>query len=191
MARTTISLPEDLHEQVNESDITVSKVVQEALRSRLIEPTHHLLNTNEEHLPDGQTGAGVYGHGIAATFANEDNQEHIEKYGGHIGAIEAGDRIYSYENGIGVRAFGIALEDGDSDPVPREHRLFHPSDDNTHEFHVPVHWVAVLESEDAISVDEIEQITDHPAFARGARAVLDVEKHYPKLLRDVILGRAD
>lgn len=191
MARTTVSLPDDLHERVKSADITVSKVVQEALRSRLMEPTHHLLNTNEEHLPDDQTGAGVYGHGIAATFANEGDQEHIEEYGGHIGAIEAGDRIYSYENSVGIRAFGIALEDGDSDPVPREHRLFHPSGDNTHEFHVPVRWIAVLESEDAITVDEIEQITGHPAFARGTRAELNVEKHYPKLLRDVILGRAD
>jgi hypothetical protein len=191
MARTTVSLPDDLHERIKNADITVSKVLQDALRSRLSDPTHHLVNTNEEYLPSGQTGAGVYGHGIVATFANENNDEDVETYGGHIDAIESGDRIYSYENDVGVRAFGIALEDGDSEPVPREHRLFHPSDDNTHEFHVPVHWVAVLEREDAITTDEIEQITGHPAFARGARAELDVDKHYPELLRDVILGRAD
>jgi len=190
MARTTVSLPDDLKERVDDSSITVSKVLQEALKERLSSPTHHLLNTNEEHLPDGQTGAGVYGHGIAATFARE-GTDGVDEYGGHIGAIESGDYLYSYENDIGVRAFGVALEDGDSSPVPREHRLFHAKDNDIHEFHVPVHWVAVLEEDEAVTSSEVEHITGHPAFARGTRAELNPEDHHPGLLRDVILGRSN
>lgn len=190
MARTTVSLPDELKDRVDDSDITVSKVLQDALKERLSSPNHHLLNTNEEHLPAGQTGSGVYGHGVAATFATE-NTDGVEEYGGHIGAIDSGDYIYSYENNIGVRAFGIALEDGDASPVPGEHRLFYGKQDDVHEFHVPVHWVAVLEEDQAFSSEEVNHITGHPAFARGTRAELDPEDHYPELLRDIILGRAE
>jgi len=188
MARTTVSLPDDLKERVDESDITVSRVLQDALKQRLSSPTHHLLNTNEKHLPDGQTGAGVYGHGIAATFAKEDT-DGVDEYGGHIGAIDAGDYIYSYENDAGVRAFGIALEDGDSSPVPREHRLFHAKEADIHEFHVPVRWAAVLEREEAVTSDEVKHILGFPAFT-STRTELDPENHHPDMLRDVILGRS-
>ncbi len=114
----------------------------------------------------------------------------LRNTGGHIGAIESGDNLYSYQNEVGIRAFGIALEDGDSSPVPKEHRLFHAKEDNVHEFHVPVHWVAVLEKEEAVSSDEVNHLLGYPAYAKGTRAELDPENHHPELLRDVILGRS-
>jgi len=188
MARTTVSLPDDLKERVDDSEITVSKVLQDALKERLSSPSHHILNTNKKHLPDGQTGAGVYGHGVAATFADE-GTDGVEKYGGEIGEIEAGDHIYSYENGVGLRAFGIALEDGDSSPVPDEHRIFHAINDDVHEFHVPVYWNAVLEEDEALPSGEVEHITGRPVYAQ-ARVELDPDKDRPDLLRDITLGRS-
>ncbi len=189
MARTTVSLPDDLKDRVDDSDITVSKVLQDALKERLSSATHHVLNTNKKHLPAGQTGAGVYAHGVAATFADE-GTDGIEKFGAHIGAIESGDYIYSYQNDVGIRAFGVALEDGDSSPVPKEQHLFHATTDDTREFHVPVHWVAVLEEGEAITTDEIKHIVGYPAYSR-TRTELDPEDDYPELLRDLILGRAE
>jgi hypothetical protein len=191
MARTTVSLPDGLHERAQAADVTVSSVLRDALEDRLKAPNHHFLNTNEDNLPDGQTGAGVYGHGVAATFADADAPDDIDEYGGHIGAIDAGDRIYSFQNEVGLRGFGIALEDGNAEPVPPEHRLFHPQDADTHEFHVPVYWVAVLSPESAVKPDEIKRITGHPVWGRGTKPELNPEKHHPNLLRDVILGRAD
>lgn len=135
------------------------------------------------------SGAGVYGHGVVATFARENSPEDIETYGGFIGEIEAGDRIYSWENDYGIRAIGIALEDGESDPVPSEHRLFYAASDARHEFHAPVRWRAVLDREDAITPDEVQQITDHPVWARGAHVELS-DDHYPELLWDLATGRS-
>jgi hypothetical protein len=61
--------------------------------------------------------------------------------------------------------------------------------DNKHEFHAPVHWVAVLDRTDAITTDEIRRIVGHPVYGRGAHAVLG-DDHYPELLWDTVVGRA-
>lgn len=190
MARTTISTDGDLIQRAKDEGINVSQVAREALKETLNEPTHHLFNTNEKNLPNGQTGAGVYGHGVVATFANSNKPEDVEQYGGHIGEISAGDKIYSWQNGVGLRAVGFALEDGDSDPVPSEHRLFHSASSKIHEFHAPVHWVAVLDHSSALTPEEVKRVCDRPAYAGVTRRELN-DDDYPKLLWDLVVGRAN
>lgn len=189
MARTTVSLDDDLIEQAKNAGLNVSKISRGALKEELNTPNHHFFNTNEKHLPDGQTGAGVYGHGVVATFADSDIDEHVDRFGGHVGKIEAGDRIYSWENDYGIRAVGIALENGSSNPVPKEHRLFHSADSDVHEFHAPVNWVAVLDRTDAVTAEEVRQIADRPVYGSGTYAPLNNDD-YPELLWDIVVGRA-
>lgn len=189
MARTTVSLDDNLVEQAKNSGVNVSQITRQALKETLNTPTHHFFNTNEKNLPSGQTGAGVYGHGIVATFADSTIDEDVDRFGGHIGEVEAGDRIYSWQNDYGIRAVGIALEDGSSEPVPAEHRLFHSAESKIHEFHAPVHWVAVLPPEDGIYTEELKHIVGYEIWGRGTYAELK-DDHYPELLWDVVVGRA-
>lgn len=186
MARTTVSIDDDLIQRAKDAGLNVSQLSRKSIKEALEQPSHHFFNTNKEHLPGNTTGAGIYGHGIVATFAKSDD---IDKYGGYLGEIEAGDRIYSWENGYGIRAVGIALEDGNSDPVLPEQRLFHSETSDVHEFHAPVHWVAVLDREDAVSTDEVKRIVGYQVWGRGTHAVLNEDNH-PELLWDVVVGRA-
>jgi hypothetical protein len=189
MARTTVSVDDELIEQAKDAGINVSQVTRQALKDTLNAPIHHLFNTNERNLPNGQTGAGVYGHGVVATFADSNNPDDVDRYGGYIGEIETADRIYSWENGPGLRAVGIALEDGSSDPVPPEHRLFHSASSDIEEFHAPVYWVAVLDRADAVSPDEIERVSGRPVYAGVAYRKLN-DDDFPELLWDIVVGRA-
>lgn len=188
MARTTVNVDDSLIDQAKDAGLNISQLTRHALEEELAS-TPHLFNTNEDNLPNGQTGAGVYGHGIVATFADSNYPDHIEKYGGHIGKVTANDRIYSWENDYGLRAVGIALEDGSSDPVPDEHRLFHDVDSDIHEFHAPVHWVAVLPRHDALTPKEVRRICDRPIWGSGTYAPLNPDD-YPDLLWDAVVGRA-
>lgn len=189
MARTTVSIDDDLIQHAKDEGINVSQVTRTALKETLNAPTHHLFNTNEDNLPSGQTGAGVYGHGVVATFADSNYPDHVDRYGGHIGKIEAGDRIYSWENDYGLRAVGFALEDGDSDPIPPEHRLFHSPSSDIDEFHAPVKWVAVLDRTDAITAEEIRRVSGRPVYGSGTYAPLN-DDDFPGLLWDIVVGRA-
>ncbi|QLG61990.1 type II toxin-antitoxin system CcdA family antitoxin [Halorarum salinum] len=189
MARTTVSIDDDLIERAKDAGLNVSQVSRRALKETLNAPAHHLFNTNERYLPHGQTGAGVYGHGVVATFADSNNPDDVDNYGGHIGEIETADKIYSWENGHGLRAVGIALEDGSSDPVPLEHRLFHSASSDVHEFHAPVHWVAVLDQADAVTTDEIKRVSGRPVFAGVAHREMN-DNDFPELLWDIVVGRA-
>jgi len=189
MARTTVSIDDDLLEQAKSANVNVSEVTRNGLKDVLSSPDHHFFNTNEENLPAGQTGAGVYGHGVVATFADSNYQDHVDEFGGYIGEVSAGDRIYSWENNYGLRAVGIALEDSTADPVPEEHRLFHSASSDIHEFHTPVRWVAVLDRKNALDPDEVKQIVGHPVWGRGTHAELK-DEHYPQLLWDTVIGRA-
>ena len=189
MARTTISIDDELIEEAKDTGLNVSQLAREAVENKLESPTHHFFNTNEDNLPGNQTGAGVYGHGVVATFAKADNDEHIDEFGGYIGEVEANDRIYSWENNYGLRAVGIALEDGNAKPVPEEHRLFHPPSGDIHEFHVPVNWVAVLDRKTTLTTDEVKHIVGHPVWGRGTHVELK-DEHHPELLWDIVVGRS-
>lgn len=188
MARTTVSLDDDLLKQAKNNGINVSKTTRDALKGAMNAPTDHWFNTNKRYLPNGQTGAGVYGHGVVATFAKSNRPDDVEKFGGYIGEVEAGDRIFSWENDVGLRGVGNALEDGDSDPVPPEHRLFHDADSAIHEFHVPVNWRAILQPQEAITAREVEQIAGRPVYGSGTHAKLGADDN-TQLLWDIAVGR--
>jgi hypothetical protein len=152
---------------------------------------YHIFNTNRRHLSDGQSGAGVYGHGIVAAFADGDDDSQVEQFGREIAQLEAGDRVLSYENQCGVRAVGFVLESGTPEPVPEAQKLFHPPEDGHVEFHAPVHWQAVLPREHAVTPEEIKRVAGGPLFAGGTRKRLNEEAEAPHLLRDVVIGRSN
>lgn len=187
--RTTVSLDEEDLEDAKEQGINISQAARMGIQQKLDQPTYHLFNTNKKHLPKGQTGAGVYGRGVVATFADSNYPDHVERYGNHIAKVEADDGIFSWQNKIGIRCFGIALEDGSADPVPPEQRLFHSPSSDIHEFHVSVAWLPPLRPSEAPYTNEVKRICGSKIWAKVTYRELN-DDHRPELLRDVIKGRA-
>lgn len=180
MARTTITLDEEKQEKAKAAGLNISQVAREAISDKLRSPDYHIVNTNQKNLPGDKTGTAIYGAGLVATYGRKDFGEHLEN-------INRRDWVFSYQNEVGVRAAGIALEDGTSEPVSPEDRIFHPASSSEEEYHVAVRWQVVVEERRAIDANEIKHICGRPLFASTYNEVQDRDN--PELLLDVLFGR--
>lgn len=143
---------------------------------------YHWVNTNSRHLPNDASGTEIYAHNVVATFGE------YGEFGRHLENLSQGDGVFSYQNGVGVRAVGLVVGDFDEESVEPSNMIFHEADSGAREYHVPVRWQVVLDEDAAITHDEVEQITGQPLHATGTYApVNDVSN--PELLADVIYGR--
>ena len=181
MARTTVSLDDEKQEQAKAAGLNISQLTREAIDQRLRLPDHHMVNTNQSNLPGDATGTAIYAEGVVATYGPKD------PFGEHLENIERRDWVHSYQNGAGVRAAGIVLEDGTSDPVAPEDMIFHSASSNANEYHVPVRWQVVVEERSAVTSDEIDHICGRPLYASTYNEVQDDDN--PELLLDVLFGR--
>lgn len=179
MTRTTISIPDDLHERAEA--LNVSEIAQRGIERRLAGP-RHLFNTNDRFLPGDVDGTRIYAEGVVATYDDR------EEYGSLVAEVERHDGVLSYVNDDGVRAYGWALADGDDRPVDPEDRLFYPPDSDVDEYHAPVHWAVVLPPGRGVGADAVERITGRPAYS-STHAALDPDDR-PDLLLDVLRGRS-
>lgn len=179
MVRTTISLPDDLHERTEA--LNVSELARRGIEKRLSAP-RHLFNTNRRFLPDDEDGTAIYAEGMVATYGDR------EEYGSLVASVRRGDGVLSYVNDDGVRAFGWALADGDDDPVSPDDRLFYPPSSDVDEYHVPVYWDVVLPPGSGIGPEVLERIAGRPIYS-SAYASLDPGDR-PDVLLDVLVGRS-
>lgn len=143
---------------------------------------YHWVNTNSGRLPDGDPGTEIYAHNVVATFGQYD------EFGHHLENLSQGDAVFSYQNGVGVRAIGLVVGDFDEKPVEPSNMIFHSADSDANEYHVPVRWQVVLDEEAAVTHGEVEQITGQPLHGTGTYAPVN-EVSNPELLADVIYGR--
>ncbi|GAA0665437.1 hypothetical protein ACFQDG_02915 [Natronoarchaeum mannanilyticum] len=144
---------------------------------------YHFVNTNERHLPDDATGTEIYAHNVVATFGD------YEEFGSHLENLSPDDLVFSYQNGVGVRAIGLVVGAFDETAVEPSNMIFHDADSPESEYHVPVRWQTVLSESEAISAQEVEQICGRPVFGSGAYTPLD-EGDNPGQLADEVYARA-
>jgi len=180
MVRTTITLDDEEQEKAKAAGLNISQVARQAISEKLRSSDHHMVNTNQKNLPGDTTGAAIYGANLVATYGRKEFGEHLEN-------INRRDWIFSYQNRVGVRAAGIALEDGTSEPVAPEDRIFYSALGSDEEYHVAVRWQVVVEERRAVDADEIEHICGRPLHAGTYNEVQDGDN--PELLLDVLFGR--
>lgn len=176
--RTTVSVDEDLIDRAKEQELNISQVTERALREEIRRPQYYLFNTNKKNLP-GIDGTKIYQLGVVATYGP------IDTFGKLLENPSPGDYVFSYVNGVGIRALGKVTGEWDGRPVgENEPQVHEPSD----EYHLPVRWMVVLDENKAITAEEFRKLAEFPVPTQTRQRINS--SNHPELLAAVMKGRA-
>lgn len=139
--RTTVNLDDDIYEQAKEKNLNVSQVCNEALRKKLNEPQYYIWNTNKQHFPEGKDGTEAFKLGVAAAYDDYD------EWGSQLEEPSILDYLIAYVNRKGYCAIGRVIGPFDGRKITEKDRKIDP---RVSEWHLPVRWEAVLNTERAV-----------------------------------------
>lgn len=114
--------------------------------------TYWWVNTNSQLLPDD--GRRPLNEGLVATYGSEDN---FPK------RASAGDCVFAYLSGVGIIGYGTVRDDDYTTQTDSENQ-FYP--DDTTEYHLPVAWHYLLDTNNSISATDAAKKLgyDAPSF---------------------------